>query len=103
MATKLTVERRVVPGNQEELAELLRELRSAAVLQPGFISGETVIDAFNPTIFMTISTWAGIGAWQDWERNADRHAIVARINALLQGTPMIRVWVDSADAPPAAV
>jgi quinol monooxygenase YgiN len=103
MATKLTVERRVVPGNQDELADLLRELRSGAVRQPGFISGETVIDAFNPTIFMTISAWSGIGAWQEWERNPSRQAIVERINALLQGTPMVRVWVDSADAPPAAV
>lgn len=31
---------------------LLRELRSAATLWPGFISGLTVVDAFNPTIFM---------------------------------------------------
>lgn len=103
MATKLTVERRVVPGNQDELADLLRELRAAAVRQPGFISGETVIDAFNPTIFMTISTWVNIAVWQDWERNPNRLAIVTRINALLQGTPLVRVWVDSADAPPAAI
>lgn len=31
---------------------LLRELRSAATLWPGFISGRSVVDAFNPTIFM---------------------------------------------------
>jgi quinol monooxygenase YgiN len=103
MATKLTVERKVVPGYQADLAELLRELRSGAVRRAGFISGETVVDAFNPTIFMTISSWASIGAWQEWERDPGRLAIVERINDLLQGNPVVRVWMDDVDGPPAAI
>ena len=103
MAAKLTVERRVVPGYQDEVGELLRQLRSGAVRQAGFISGETVVDAFNPTVFMTISTWASISVWQEWEKNPDRLAIVQQINEHLQSTPVVRVWTDAIDGPPAAI
>ena len=35
-------------GGWSELKDLLRELRSKTTRQPGFVSGETVIDAYNP-------------------------------------------------------
>lgn len=102
MAVRLTVERRVIPGAQAEITKLLRELRSAAVRQPGFVSGETVVDAFNPLIFLTISTWTSMSAWERWDKSPERLAIVERINALLQAKPVTRLWVDDIDAPPAA-
>lgn len=103
MTVRLMVERKVIPGAQEELSELLRELRSRAVRQAGFISGETVVDLFNPQIFMTISNWASVGVWQRWEKNPDRLRIVKRINALLQSDPIIRIWNADAEGPPAAI
>ncbi len=42
MAIKVIIERSVSPDNQAEVAELLKELRAKAVLQPGYISGETL-------------------------------------------------------------
>ena len=47
MTVRLTVERKVTPGFQSDLRRLLRELRSRAVQQSGFITGETVVDMFN--------------------------------------------------------
>ena len=52
MAVTLLVEREAIPGALGQVTTLLRELRSAATLWPGFISGRSVVDAFNPTIFM---------------------------------------------------
>jgi quinol monooxygenase YgiN len=73
------------------------------VKQPGFISGETVLDIYNPQIFMTISTWASLAAWDSWEKNSDRLRVVNRINALLQDTPVVRLWRADAETPPAAI
>lgn len=94
MAVTLMVEREVVPGGQGEITMLLRELRSEATLWPGFISGRTVIDAFNPAIFMTISVWSSMAVWEGWEANPEREAIIDRIGAQLQGEPTVRLWLD---------
>ncbi len=103
MSLTLMVERKVVPGEQGALKSLLRELRSGATLQPGFISGRSVVDAFNPTIFMTISTWSSIAVWEDWESQPARRAIIDRINELVQGEPVVRMWLDDDDAPSGAM
>ena len=103
MSVTLMVERKVVPGEQGEITELLRELRSHATRQPGFISGRSVVDAFSPTTFMTISSWASIAAWEAWEQDPERTKIVDRINLLLQDTPTLRLWRDDGDTPPGAL
>lgn len=103
MAIRLTVERKARVGQQEELSNLLHQLRSKAVLQSGFISGETVVDLWSPRIFMTISRWASVEAWQRWETNRERLSIIERINTLLEGKPVVRLWADGDDRPPAAI
>ena len=97
------VERKVVPGAQEEVKRLLRELRSHATRQPGFISGRSIVDAFNPTNFMTVSVWSSMASWESWEKNPERTAITDEINRLLQSKPAVRLWRDDEDAPVAAM
>ena len=99
MSLTLIVERTVVPGSQNEIKDLLRELRSGATRRPGFISGRSVVDAYNPLTFMTISVWASISVWEMWENSPERTAIVERINDLIQGKPIQRLWLDDEDAP----
>ena len=103
MAVKVTVERKVIPGEQRKIARLLRELRSKAVVNPGFISGETVLDMHSPAIFMTISNWSSLAVWENWEKNPERLQVIEKINALLQGQATVRLWIDNIDAPPPAV
>ena len=92
MQVTLMVERNVIPGEQESVKGLLRELRSNATRQPGFISGQSVIDVFSPTRVMTITTWTSMSAWEAWENSPERVNITGRIAALLQEPPVLRLW-----------
>ena len=92
-----------MPGAQGDITRLLRELRSAATRQPGFISGQAVIDPRSPTTFMTISEWSSIKAWETWEKNPVRTDIIGQIGDLLQTAPMQRLWAHSEEAPPRAI
>ena len=103
MTVTLMVEREVVPGAQEEIKALLRELRSAATRRAGFISGQTVVDAFSPACFMTISVWASMAAWERWKNDLERAEIIRRIDPLVQGMSTSRLWRSDEDAPAAAV
>ena len=93
MSLVLMVEREVIPGAQEQIKELLRELRSNATRQPGF----------GPTIFMTISTWSSMASWQTWEADLLRTEIIERIDAVLQRRPRARIWQTDEDAPVGAL
>ena len=103
MALTLMVERDVIPGSQGPIKALLSELRSGARRQPGFVSGQTVVDAFSPTIFMTISRWSSMAVWERWEEDPERTAIIERIDGLLQRKPKVRIWLDDEDAPAAGL
>ena len=92
MQVTLMVERNVIPGEQESVKRLLRELRSNATRQPGFISGQSVIDVFSPTRVMTITAWTSMAAWEAWENSPERVSITSRIAALLQEPPSLRLW-----------
>jgi heme-degrading monooxygenase HmoA len=102
MSLTSMVERTVIPGVQGEIKEMLKELRLHAAQQLGFISGRTVVDAFNPATFMTISNWSTMGAWEKWENNLKRVATIDRMKDLLQNDPVSRLWLHDEDAPAAA-
>ena len=97
MQVTLMVERNVIPGEQESVKCLLRELRSNATRQPGFISGQSVIDAFSPTRVMTITTWTSMAAWEAWENSPERVSITSRIVGLLQEPPAAALGTGRAD------
>ena len=92
MQVTLMVERNVIPGEQEPVKLLLRELRSHATHQPGFISGQSVVDVFSPTKVMTITIWTSLASWEAWENSPERISITDRIAELLQEPPTLRLW-----------
>ncbi len=103
MAVKVSMKRVPKSGAWRELNGLFRELRILAMEQPGYISGETVIDAYNPARFMAISTWPSIRSWEAWERDPNRRKILGQIQPFVQGEPLVRLWRDDIDAPAAAI
>ena len=48
------------------------EIRSLAVRQPGYISGETFFNLERPEECIVISKWTTIEHWQAWEKDPRR-------------------------------
>ncbi len=95
MAIKVIIERSVSPDNQAEVAELLKELRAKAVLQPGYISGETLFSVNRPGVHVVISTWESLKDWKAWEKNPTRKAIMRKIDALLRTKSKVSVFATT--------
>lgn len=83
MAIKIIIKRKVSKEKEAELVPLLMELRSIAVKQSGYISGETLRNADNPEDFIVISTWQSIEDWRAWLSSPERIKILEGIDALL--------------------
>jgi heme-degrading monooxygenase HmoA len=88
---KVIQERHVKPGKQEELNVLLRQLRIAAVECPGYITGETLINAEDPDHEIVIATWRTLDDWKAWQDNKERKEIAAKIRKLLTKPPKVTV------------
>ena len=67
----------------ERLLPLLRDLRAAAMHQPGYVSGETLVNTQNNSNIIVISTWQSLKDWKAWEASETRDKIDRQIESLL--------------------
>jgi len=89
---KVIVERKVKKGKEAELMRLLREVKSAATLYPGYISGETMVSNDDPTVFLVVANFTDVGAFKKWRDHPERLQVTAKIDALLEQPAKIGVY-----------
>ncbi|WP_322819262.1 antibiotic biosynthesis monooxygenase family protein [Tepidiforma sp.] len=94
MAVKVLIERRVLPGHERIILDLLRQLRIRCLDEPGYISGETLRDSDDPHNIIVISTWFGLGDWKRWSQSPDRRDFEARIRQHLAAPERVRVLLE---------
>lgn len=92
MAVKVLIVRRGTPQCFEELKPLVQRLRSLALAQPGYVSGETFLNIDIPGEYLVISTWASLAQWTDWLNNPSRIQVQAHIDALLGEPTLYQVY-----------
>ena len=78
--------------NVLRLLPLLRELRTEAMKRPGYISGETMVNADDRSNIIVISNWDSLKDWKAWQRLKWRAEIEKKIEPLLLETPTITIW-----------
>ncbi len=84
MAVRVFIEREIQPGNDLKLHNLLMQLRAKAMLQKGYITGETLRDVTNDNKFLVIGTWNTVGDWTAWKENPERKKLQAELDKLLK-------------------
>ena len=67
----------------DKLIDVIRELRNEAMKQPGFITGETLVNTEDASNVLVISTWQDLEYWQAWDTSDLRKKITERVNQLL--------------------
>ena len=95
MAIKVILYRRVPAEKANELKPLLLEMRSLALAQPGYISGETLMNADDPEEYIVISSWTTEAFWDDWLKNEARGTLQDRIDSLLGRRTMYQVYYNA--------
>ena len=103
MTVRVLIERTVEPDRQDELLDLMKRLRAKALLQPGYISGESLISVDKPATHLVISTWHSLQHWRAWENHPERLEIMAQIERLLTAPSKTTVFVEPWAALPETV
>ena len=84
MAIEVLIRRVTKPGiSAKALLPYIIELRSHAVRQPGYISGETLLNLEQTDECLVISRWTTLEHWQDWNRASRRMEIDNGMDELL--------------------
>ena len=85
MAIGVLIKRVTKPGvDAKELMHLIVELRSLAVRQPGYISGETFFNLDRPEECVVIGRWTSLGYWQQFNKNKRRIELIDNIEKQLE-------------------
>jgi heme-degrading monooxygenase HmoA len=83
MAVKIFIKRSIPPDKADDVMPLFQKLRSLAMDQPGYITGETLQGVDMPGEIVVISTWQTVEDWQRWVTHKERLNIQDRIDILL--------------------
>jgi antibiotic biosynthesis monooxygenase (ABM) superfamily enzyme len=89
---KVLLTRRVRPENSQRVLGLLTDLRAAALRQPGYVTGETVVRGEDPVEVLAIGTWLAEEYWNAWSTSEERIEIEDMIAPLLAGEPRFAVY-----------
>jgi quinol monooxygenase YgiN len=87
---RVLIERRL--KKRENISKLIRQMRIAAMGQPGYISGETLLNTEDNGTIVVVSTWANIESWKKWEASEQRSAMEKQIIQLLAEPARIRTY-----------
>jgi antibiotic biosynthesis monooxygenase (ABM) superfamily enzyme len=79
-------------SKRENISTLIRQIRIAAMAQPGYISSETLLNSEGNGTIMIISTWANVESWKKWEASEQRVTIDKEIEPLLEKPQTIRIY-----------
>jgi len=84
MSVKVMIKRSVPEKKKADILPLIIKLRETATSQPGYICGETLINADDKCEYLVVSTWYDLDSWRDWLLSAQRKAIDEKLEALLE-------------------
>ncbi|MFW6176964.1 MAG: antibiotic biosynthesis monooxygenase family protein [Desulfohalobiaceae bacterium] len=82
---KAFIKRRVPQDKARDMIPLFRKMRSMAMEQQGYISGETLKNYNDPEEYLVISVWQSPEDWQRWLESRERQQVQDEIDALLGG------------------
>ena len=65
MSVKVMTKRRVPENKMADIRPLIIKLRKMATSQPGYICGETLMNADDKREYLVVSTWNDLDSWRD--------------------------------------
>ena len=85
MLAKIIIKRKFKMARTREVIALLTKLRSAAMSQPGYISGETLTNYADQQDLCVIATWQSMEEWLKWKENPERKNVEAMLEVFQLG------------------
>ncbi|WP_303722336.1 antibiotic biosynthesis monooxygenase [Malonomonas rubra] len=94
MAVRIIIVRHVPQEKANDLRPLLLQMRSLANAQPGYISGETLVNYDDTTEYLVISTWKTLDDWNKWLNDPQRRALQSKVDEITGSETLYSVYYN---------
>jgi heme-degrading monooxygenase HmoA len=85
MPVTVLIKRRFKPGNIQDAHQMILKVRSLATLEPGYISGQTMVSRDDHCKLVIMSMWDSFKCWKDWRDNDLRKEFARKMEAIMEG------------------
>ncbi|MDR5874759.1 antibiotic biosynthesis monooxygenase family protein [Halomonas sp. CUBES01] len=92
---KIIIERRIMPGLEEEYEQAAREAMRISLGARGFVTGESLVEMGHTDRRLMITKWRDLRAWNEWHGSEARASAMQRILPLLTEDETIRIYEAS--------
>jgi heme-degrading monooxygenase HmoA len=89
---KIIIERRIMPGLEDEYEQAAREAMRVSLSVRGFVGGETLVELGHTDRRLMITKWRDLRAWKEWHGSEERAMAMQRILPLLTEDETIRIY-----------
>ncbi|WP_249977707.1 antibiotic biosynthesis monooxygenase family protein [Vreelandella olivaria] len=89
---KVIIERRIMPGLEEEYEQAAREAMRVSLGVRGFVGGETLVEIGHTDRRLMITKWRNLRFWKEWHTSDARAIAMQRILPLLTEDETIRIY-----------
>jgi heme-degrading monooxygenase HmoA len=86
------IKRYIKKGKTDEALALLNYVRSQALKEPGYISGETLVNHYDRSSIVVVSTWQTIDDWIRWQESDERTGTVDQLEGLAEGPANFEIY-----------
>jgi heme-degrading monooxygenase HmoA len=90
MSVKIMIERKFKKDFTSEDLNDLDELRTTAMGQAGYISGETLVNLENNREIVVLSVWLSLDDWKAWATSPERDGLESELAPRLEEPTRIR-------------
>jgi heme-degrading monooxygenase HmoA len=92
MAIKVFIKRHIKEGKTDAALALLQLFRRDALKQPGYISGETLVNHYDPRSITVVSMWQTVDDWIRWQESDERSSREAELEGLLEQPTKFEIY-----------
>ena len=92
MAIKILIKRNFKENTARQAFGFLNDFRHDAMSRPGYISGETWVNHYDPCSITVVSTWQTVEDWIRWEESDERAANEEKLENLLAKRTKFEVY-----------
>lgn len=89
---KIIIERRIMPGLEEEYEQAAREAMRQSLGANGFFGGESLVEQNRSDHRLMITKWRDLRAWMEWYNSDARTQAMQRIQPLLTEDERITIY-----------
>ena len=85
MSVTVLIKRLFKREHMESAHQMILKARSLATLEPGYISGQTLVSTDDPNKIIIMSTWDNKSSWQAWKDSDVRRTFANKMEMIMDG------------------